>query len=381
MIKKAIPLIAASLIMAAVGVFTPAAAARETDSLDFSLSAKSAILMEASTGLVLYEKDADTPRPIASTTKLMTALIVLENAGLDEVVSITPESVGVEGTSMDLQAGDTLTVRELLYGLMLESGNDAAVALAVHTAGSVEKFVALMNERASGLGLSNTHYVNPHGLTAEGHESSARDLARLMAICMENPVFAQIASTRTMSCGDRLFKNHNKLMWSYEGMAAGKTGYTKAAGRTLVTCAQRDGLRLICVTLNDGDDWEEHTRMYDAAFERWEMRTCVFAGEVVAHVPVIAGTAGSVGAAASRSIKVLVRRGEETETRAVTPDFLYAQVRAGDRVGFVEILRDGEVIGTVELVAVGDVEREKGRTEGPFEWLKRRIEWKKGSRS
>ena len=122
MIKKAVPLIAASLIMAAVGVFTPAAAARETDGLDFSLSARSAILMEASTGLVLFEKDADTPRPIASTTKLMTALVVLENAGLDEVVSITPESVGVEGTSMDLKAGDMLTVRELLYGLMLESG-------------------------------------------------------------------------------------------------------------------------------------------------------------------------------------------------------------------------------------------------------------------
>lgn len=379
--RKIVSAIAAISLLAAVGLFTPARANNTGDKLDISVSAKSAILIEAGTGRVLYEKDADTPRPIASTTKLMTALVVLENAGLEDTVTVTAESQGVEGTSMYLRTGDELTVRELLYGLMLESGNDAAVALAIHVAGSVESFAALMNERAASLGLENTHYVNPHGLTAEGHQSSARDLAKLMAFCMENPIFARISSTKTVKTGGRSLKNHNKLMWSYEGMLAGKTGYTKAAGRTLVTCAERDGLRLICATLNDRDDWDDHVKLYDAAFERWEMRECVSAGEIMARVPVISGVSDSAEAVAARSVKVVCEKDGEIDVRVLTPEFVYAGVKAGERAGEIEILSAGAVIDTVELEFGSDVERDDTQKLRFLERIRRSIGWKRGFKS
>lgn len=262
LIKRIISAIAASSFLAAFTVLGVDAAP--------SVSARSAILIEASTGTVMYEKNPDERLLIASTTKLMTALVALENASLSEVVEVAPECEGVEGSSMYLKAGDKLTMRELLYGLMLESGNDAAVAVACHISGGVEGFVKLMNQRAQSLGLENTHFANPHGLNAEGHYSSARDLAKIMAEGMKNPLFAEIATTKTITFGARTYTNHNKLMWSYEGMEAGKTGFTKKAGRTLVTCACRDGLRLICVTLNDGDDWNDHAALYDMAFGAWD---------------------------------------------------------------------------------------------------------------
>lgn len=373
MVKKLISLIAAMSVSAAIGVFAPvpAKAAGEWP----EVSALSAVLMEAGTGQVLFEKDADTPRPIASVTKLMTALVVLENASLTETVTVTKAAEGVEGTSLYLKAGDTLTVRELLYGLLLESGNDAAVALAVHVAGSVEAFVGLMNDKAAKLGMGNTHYVNPHGLTAEGHQSTARDLAVLMARCVEDPVFVQIASTEHITVAGRCLHNHNKLLESFEGMVAGKTGYTKAAGRTLVTCAQRDGLRLICVTLNDGDDWDDHAALYEAGFAAFERKICVRAGEVLAAVPVISGVEDKAAVRAQRSVSVFCRKGDEITTRLCLPAFVYADVKAGDVLGRLEVLRNGEVIDTVELAAVRDIRRDRDQELTFWEKCKRSLGW------
>ena len=371
--NKLISLIAAMSLSAAMVVFAPlpARAAGEWP----RVCAQCAILTDARTGQALFEKDADTPRPIASVTKLMTALVVLENAALTETVTVPGEAAGVEGTSLYLKAGDTLTVRELLYGLLLESGNDAAVALAVHVAGSVEAFVGLMNGKAAALGMERTHYVNPHGLTAEGHQSTARDLAKLMAQCAEDPAFVRIASTERISIAGRSFKNHNKLLGSFEGTIAGKTGYTKAAGRTLVTCAERDGMRLVCVTLNDGDDWDDHAALYEAGFAAFERRVCVRAGEVPAAVPVIAGVEDEVAVRARRGACVFCRRGDEIATRVCLPAFVYADVRAGDVLGRLEILRNGEVLDTVALEAVRDVKRDRDQELTFWERCKRSLGW------
>ncbi len=360
-------LLSATAAIALVAAFTvPARAEGEV-----SVSAKSAILLEANTGQVLYEKNPDERMQIASTTKLMTALVALENSSLDDIVEVDPAAQGVEGSSMYLRAGERLTMRELLYGLMLESGNDAAVAVACHISGGVQEFSKLMNERAESLGLENTHYVNPHGLTEEGHYSSARDLALLMAEAMNNSLFAQLASTRSISFGDRTFKNHNKLMWSYEGMLSGKTGYTEAAGRTLVTCAERDGMRLICVTLRDGDDWNDHVALYDMAFGRWKLVRLASAGEVAARVPVVSGLADSVPVAARESVCLLVDKAAEVELVPELPPFVYADVTAGERAGSLVALLDGEEAARAELYFAEDVGKDESVKLSGMDFLKR----------
>ncbi len=354
--KKVISATAACSIMAA---FTVSGALA-----DISVSARSAILMEASTGRVIYEKDPDVRLPIASTTKLMTALVAVENGSPEEIVTVAPECEGVEGTSIYLRAGEKLTLRRLLYGLMLESGNDAAVAVACHIAGSVEKFAELMNERAAAMGLENTHFENPHGLNAEGHYSSARDLAKIMAEGMKNPIFAQIASTKSVSFGPVTYTNHNKLMWSFEGMEAGKTGFTKKAGRTLVTCARRGGLRLICVTLNDGDDWRDHEALYELGFGLWESREVAGAGEAVTTVPVISGESSRVPVGPEYAVSTAAPRDGELTVSFRLPEFVYAEVKRGDFAGFMEISSEGRVLTRVRLVFLADVARSAAKKPG-----------------
>ena len=209
-----------------------------------AMSAEKAILLDGTTGRILFEKRIDEQSLIASTTKIMTALIVCEQCNVLDRMRIPKEAVGIEGSSLYLQEGEVLTVQDLLYGLMLHSGNDAAVALAIYCGGTVEGFVELMNDKAHNLGLSGTHFANPNGLDSPGHYSSARDLATLAAYAMENPIFYQTVSTKSMKIGQRYLTNHNKLLWRVEGADGVKTGYTKAAGRILVSSATRNGRRL-----------------------------------------------------------------------------------------------------------------------------------------
>ena len=215
-------------------------------------SAGSAILMEAESGRVLYEQDADRPRLIASVTKLMTALVALESGHpLEEKVVIREEDTRTEGSSLYLRPGEELRLETLLYGLLLQSGNDAALAVARHCGGTVENFVAQMNLRAARLGMEHSRFANPSGLNAEGHCSTARDLALLARACLKNETLAAIAATRSVTLEGRSFVNHNKLLWRYEGCVGLKTGYTEKAGRTLVSAAEREGMTLIAVTLDD----------------------------------------------------------------------------------------------------------------------------------
>ena len=228
------------------------------------VSAAAAVLMDADSGRLLYDKNGEKRMLIASTTKLMTALVALEQGGLQQEITVTGGHMA-EGSSMYLRPGEKLTLEMLLYGLLLSSGNDAALAVTECMGGTVP-FVARMNEKAAELGMENTHFANPNGLDDEAHYSTAEDMAKLAAAAMDDPVLRRVASTRTARIGGRTLTNHNKLLSRVEGCVGLKTGYTKAAGRTLVSCAERDGVRLVAVTLQDGDDWNDHTSLYEQGF-------------------------------------------------------------------------------------------------------------------
>ena len=233
-------------------------------------SASSAILMEAESGRVLYEQNAHEERLIASITKLMTALVALESGhDLEETVTVGEACTRAEGSSLYLRPGEEISLKGLLYGVMLRSGNDAALAVAEHCGGSVEEFVGRMNEKAAQLGMVNSHFANPNGLNAEGHYSSAYDMALLARACLENEALAEIAATKSATVDGRVLTNHNKLLWQYEGCIGLKTGYTEKAGRTLVSAARRGGMTLIAVTLNDPDDWRDHTALLDYGFSTY----------------------------------------------------------------------------------------------------------------
>ncbi|MBQ7669332.1 MAG: D-alanyl-D-alanine carboxypeptidase [Clostridia bacterium] len=237
-----------------------------------SVSARSAVLV-TSDGEVLYEHNADERLPMASTTKIMTCLIAIENCDLDEEITVTSASAGIEGSSLYMKEGDVTTVKDMLYAAMLRSANDAASVLAVHVSWSEKEFAALMNEKARALGMNDTHFTNPHGLPDADHYTSARDFARLASYAMENEIFAGIAGTKeyvvTINGAERKpVKNHNRLLFTYDGCTGVKTGYTRSSGRCLVSTAERDGVRLICVTLSDGNDWHDHTALLDYGFNK-----------------------------------------------------------------------------------------------------------------
>ena len=231
-------------------------------------SAASAILMDADSGRVLYERNADRKMLIASTTKILTALVAIEEGDLHDSVKVSREAAYTEGSAMYLTEGETLTLETLLYGVLLCSGNDAAVAVAQHVGGSVKGFVALMNEKARELGMEHSSFANPNGLDDEQHYSTARDMAKLARAALENETLMRIASTRSVTIGGRTMTNHNKLLHYVDGCLGLKTGYTKAAGRTLVSCAEKNGQRLIAVTLQDGNDWADHQALYEFRLPR-----------------------------------------------------------------------------------------------------------------
>lgn len=230
------------------------------------VSAKSAALLDGTTGECLYEKNGDQRALIASTTKIMTGLLVCEAGDLDRTVTVPETAAGTEGSSMYLKSGETLTRRELLYGMMLHSGNDAALTLAISISGSEAAFVRQMNRRACALNLTQTHFANPHGLDSGENYSTALDLARLAQAALQNEQFRAVVSTKTITCAGRTLTNHNKLLWRYDGCIGVKTGYTRHAGRILVSAAERGGRMLIAVTISDPDDWRDHVSLLDYGF-------------------------------------------------------------------------------------------------------------------
>ncbi len=314
-----------------------------------AISAQSGILLDGQTGRVLYEKQPDRQSLIASTTKIMTALIVCEQCNVLDRMQIPREAVGIEGSSMYLREGEVLTLQELLYGMMLSSGNDAATALAIYCGGTVEGFAQLMNDKARMLGLTNTHFVNPHGLDAPGHYSTARDLALLAAEAMKNPIFAQTVSTKSVTIGSRTVTNHNKLLWQYPDADGVKTGYTKAAGRILVSSAAKNGRRLICVTINDGNDWADHKSLLDRGFSNYQVKKLVETGQEMGTLAVFGGEKDHVRLIAKEDFSYSLAEKEKITFHLSPKEFAYAPVVAGDDAGFVYVCVDGKVAGKIPV--------------------------------
>lgn len=333
-------------------------------------SAKSAILFDANTGSVLYEKNANEKRPIASTTKIMTAIITIERGNLGDIVEVKPEQEGVEGTSLYLKAGEKISVKTLLYGLMLRSGNDAAETLARYVSGDMESFVKLMNEKANALGMKNTNFENPHGLPNENHYSSAYDMALLTAYAMKNEMFKTIVSSKTYASEGRSFRNHNKLLDMREEIDGVKTGFTKAAGRCLVSSSEKDGMRLVAVTLFDPDDWDDHLKLYDFGFNNFKNVKICGQGQTMAKLP-IAGY-GRISVASESDFSVTAKKEDKIETQIYLPRFRYAPVKKGEKMGELQIIKNGDVIKTVELIADEEVNlpREKGFFERILDKIK-----------
>ena len=322
-----------------------------------AISAEKAYVLDAVSGEVLYEKNADSQSLIASTTKIMTALIVCEQCNVLDRMRIPKEAVGIEGSSMYLQEGEVLTVQELLYGLMLRSGNDAAVALAIYCGGTVEGFAELMNDKARVLGMENSHFVNPNGLDAPEHYATARDLAVLAAYAMENPIFYKTVSAKNVTVGQRQLTNHNKLLWRLSGADGVKTGYTKAAGRILVSSATRQGRRLIGVTVNDPDDWNDHVSLLEEGFSRYRVKRIISQGDVIGTVEIAGGQSGHAELLAAEDFDFSLADGEIPEVMLSGPGFVYAPVASGAEAGFAHICIGSREIGRISLIYGNTVEK------------------------
>ena len=323
-----------------------------------AVSARSAVLMDSATGRILYEKACDRKSLIASTTKIMTALIICEHCNVLDRVKIPKEAVGIEGSSIYLREGEILTVQELLYGLMLHSGNDAAVALAIYCGGTIEGFAELMNDKARALGLSQTHFSNPSGLDAQDHYSTARDLAILASYAMENPIFSKIVATKSVKIGERCLRNHNKLLWQLEGAEGVKTGYTKAAGRILVSSVNRQGRRLVVVTIAAPDDWNDHCVLMEQGFSQFRIRQIIEEGAVLGTLEIAGGMDRYVELIAAESFDYPLAQTECCELSLPSPGFVYAPIAYGQKAGLVDLYLNHKLIGQIPVYYGQTVEQQ-----------------------
>ena len=318
-----------------------------------TVSASSAILINANTGEIIYEKQADERRAMASTTKIMTAIVAIENGDLDATITVPAGAVGIEGSSLYLKKGEKMTLYELLQGLMLRSANDAAEAIALSLCGSVDAFADLMNEKAKVLGLCNTHFTNPHGLHDEEHYTTAKELGIIASYAMKNETFREICSLKKANLpGNRIVVNHNKLLFSFEGACGVKTGFTKSSGRCLVSAAERDGVMLVAVTLNAPNDWNDHKEMLEYGFMEFESVTLAKRGDVFYSLPIIGGSKDNVLVTAETDLTVCLRKNRASiveKIELMKPRF--APVYKGEIVGRVIYTLNGIEIASTNLVA------------------------------
>lgn len=316
--------------------------------------ASCAVLVDALSGRILYEQNIHERRPIASITKLMTALVAVEHCDdLEREVIIRPDWVGIEGSSIYLKAGEVVSMKALLCGLLLQSGNDAAAAIAGYIAGGNEAFAELMNRRAAELGMKNSSFTNPSGLNEEGHYSTAYDMALLACACLKNETVAGICALKSATVGSRTFYNHNKLLQRYAGCVGMKTGYTEAAGRTLVSAATREGRTLVCVTLNDRDDWNDHEMLLDYGFQSFSRRLLCSPGDVLASVKVADSLLPSLPVEAAEQMSYPLKTGEALSMQIELVPMLRAPVERGTAAGWVSWRLDGKVVARVQLVCAG----------------------------
>lgn len=326
-----------------------------------STSAKAAILINADTGEVIYEQNSKEKLPMASTTKIMTALLLCEKGEMEKQITVTDEMVRVEGSSMGLLAGDKVSFKALLYGMLLASGNDAANVTAYALGGTVNGFVKMMNEKAESLGLNNTHFETPSGLDGDEHYTTAENLANLARVCMQNPIFKEAASSKsaTLEYGNppyrRTLTNHNKLLKTFDGAIGVKTGFTKKAGRCLVSAAERDGKRVIAVTLKDPNDWADHTALLNYGLEQIKT-TKISPSQKEYTLDVIASREGSI-TVSIEDYKVTSLDDEGFSYEINLPNFVYAPIKKGEKLGSTEYFKNGVKIAQKDIVANKNIEK------------------------
>ena len=323
---------------------------------DVSASARAFVLYCADNGEVLLSQASDEKLPMASTTKIMTSLIALEYAAGDNKTVTFTEEMTAEGSSMYLKVGEQVTLYDLAVGMMMQSGNDAANAAAIAIAGSIEAFAVIMNQKAEEIGMAHTHFVTPSGLDDPEHYSTAYDMALLMAYAMQNQSFADITSHTSMTVDfiypeDKsvTYSNHNRLLSLYDSCVGGKTGYTGASGRCLVTAAQRDGLTLIAVTLDDRDDWNDHIALFDYGFDRYTLVR--IEADTRYTIDVVGGEEDTVGLSAEEAVSVVIPREKAEDIRQTVylPSFVYAPIRQGAEAGWIRYTLDGDTVGELSL--------------------------------
>lgn len=340
-----------TLVISSLGIQTSAAD-------ELYISAHSAVLINADDGSVLFEKNSDEKLPMASTTKIMTAIIAIENGDLSKEFAVDERAVGVEGTSAYLQKGDKLTLESALYALLLQSANDAAVAIACEISKSTEDFVGLMNQKCADLGLSCTHFENPNGLPSSGHYTTAKELAYLAAYCMKNETFAAIVSKKSadinINGAPRTFVNHNRLLSMYNDCIGIKTGYTQKSGRCLVSAAEREGCRLIAVTLNAPNDWNDHKKLFDHGFGKYRSYLLFDEESFIFEIPV-AGSSKSIRISPDGSQSCLLKNGSHITTRLEAPHIITAPIKKGRTLGYAVFECDGKEICRTPLKAREDI--------------------------
>ena len=338
------------------------------------VTAKACALIEAGSGRLLWGEHEHERLPMASTTKIMTALLVLESGeDLDASVTVPTEAAGIEGSSMHLAAGEKISLRDLLFGLLMASGNDAAVALAIHHAGNLETFAAKMNARATALGCTDTNFVNPHGLHDPDHYSSACDLARMAAVALEQPFFQELVSTQsyTTTTGDkpRTFRTKNKVLTQIEGGCGVKTGFTKKAGRCLCFAARREGMLLVGAVLNAPDMWNDARKLLDRGFSQYELHTFLTLGQTVGLIPVTGSVKKTLPAVAKEGILYPVRKDGQDAVRLEhrLAKVLIAPVAPGTAAGEAVLTVNGEPVKSVHLIV------SEGAEPLSFGWFVHRV--------
>lgn len=312
-------------------------------------SASAYAVISAETGVLLDGMQENQRLPMASTTKIMTGLLAAEETEIDRIITVSDTCAGIEGSSMYLQAGEQLPLRDVLYGLMLCSGNDAAECIAEECGGR-DAFVSRMNTRAQQLGLQDTHFDNPSGLDGATHYTTAYELAKLAAAALKNETFAEVVATKSYTSGTRTMVNHNKMLRLYPDAIGVKTGYTMTAGRCLVSAAKRNGCTVIAVTLNDGNDWNDHVEMLNAAFADIQEQQWAKQGDTACQIPVQTGTADTVDAVYADDLSGFLLKGEQAEVELSCIDFLYAPVKEGTVCGMARVVCGDTVLGETELL-------------------------------
>lgn len=354
MIKK-VWFIALSISLVSITSLVPHVSAKEK----IKVGAESAIMMDMDSKKVLFTKNANKKMKIASITKIMTAILAIENATLDQVVNVKRSAVGVEGSSIFLKEGEKISMQTLLYGLMLRSGNDAATAIAEQVGGSEEGFVYLMNQKAEYLGMKNTHFSNPHGLDEKDHYSTAQDMAILTAYAMKHSEFSKIVSTKVAKVDwpdvkwKKVFRNKNKFLNMYAWADGVKTGYTKKSGRSLVTTAKKNGKHLVCVTINDPDDWRDHEKMFNDGFQQLGANSTVSSGKKVMRTSIRNLQEQELYIIAKRDFNLSLNQQQmdEVTTRAVIAYPLQHVKHSGEKVGQLQIYWRDQLLDSVPLIS------------------------------